>query len=72
MSARKKVSMVVGLAQSAIGAFATVFSYVLYHNFFGIQAVLNVPQGNLLLYMLVLIVFGSLSIISGLFLVNEQ
>jgi len=62
----------VGLTQSVIGAFATVFAYVLYHDFFGMQEVLNVPQKDVLLYMLVLIVFGLLSIISGLFLVNEQ
>jgi len=64
--------MVVGFTQSVIGAFATVFAYVLYHNFFGIQTLLNVPQQDLLLYMLILIVFGLLSIISGLFLINEQ
>jgi len=62
----------VGLAQSVIGAFATVFAYALYHNFFGMREVLNVPQKDVLLYMLVLIVFGLLSIISGLFLVNEK
>jgi len=31
-----------------------------------------VPQRDVLLYMLILIAFGLLSIISGLFLVNEQ
>jgi len=72
LSIRRKVSIVVGLAQSLIGAFATVFAYVLYYNFLGIQAVLNVPQKDVVLYMLILIVFGLLSIISGLFLVNEQ
>jgi len=69
---RRKVSTIVGLTQSVIGAFATVFAYILYHNFFGMQIVLNVPQNDVLLYMLILIVFGLLSIISGLFLVNEQ
>jgi len=72
LSARRRVAMVVGLMQSVIGVFVTVFSYVLYHNFLGIQAVLNVPQKDVVLYMLILIVFGLLSIISGLFLVNEQ
>jgi len=72
LSVRRKVSIVVGLAQSVIGAFATVFAYIIYHNFFRIQEVLNVPQKDVLLYMLILIVFGLLSIISGLFLVNEQ
>jgi len=64
--------MVVGLTQSVIGAFATVFAYLLYYNFFGMQTVLNVLQRDVILDMLVLIVFGLLSIISGLFLVNEQ
>jgi len=62
----------VGLAQSVIGAFATVFAFFLYYNLFGMQAVLNLPQKEVVLYMLILIVFGLLSIISGLFLVNEQ
>jgi len=69
---RRRVSIFVGLTQSVIGAFSTVFAYVLYHNLFGIQGVLNVPQRDVLLYMLILIAFGLLSIISGLFLVNEQ
>lgn len=72
MTLRKKFSIFVGLTQSLIGAFATVFAYVLRYDFFGIQEVLNVPQQDVLLYMLVLIVFGLLSIISGLFLANEQ
>jgi len=72
MGIRRKISIVVGLAQSVLGALVAVFAYILYHNFFDIQAVLNVPQKDVVLYMLVLIVFGLLSIISGLFLVNEQ
>jgi hypothetical protein len=64
--------MAIGFAQGIIGGFAAAFAYVLYYNFFGIQTVLNVPQQDVLLYMLVLIVFGILSIISGLFLVNER
>jgi len=33
---------------------------------------LNVPSKDVVLFMLVLIVFGLLSIISGLFLINEE
>jgi len=62
----------VGATQSVIGAFATVFAYFLYYNVLGLQTVLNVPQKDVVLYMLILIIFGLLSIISGLFLVNEQ
>jgi len=72
LSIKRKVSIVVGLAQNVIGAFATVFAFILYHNFLGIQAVLNITAKDVVLYMLILIVFGLLSIINGLFLVNEQ
>lgn len=72
MGIRRKVSIAIGLAQSVIGALATVFAYLLYHDFFGIQALLGVTSKDVVLYMLTLIVFGLLSIISGLFLVSEQ
>jgi ABC-type Na+ efflux pump permease subunit len=69
---RRNVSIAVGLTQSIIGALATIFAYLLYHNFLGIQTMLNVPSKDVILFMLVLIVFGLLSIISGLFLVNKK
>jgi len=72
MSIRRKFSFFVGLAQSIIGASATVFAFILYHNFLGIQAVFNVTAKDVVLYMLILIIFGLLSIISGLFLINER
>ncbi len=53
-----------------MGSLATVFAYLLYYNFLDMQTVLNVPQQDVVLYMLVLIVFGLLSIISGLFLLS--
>jgi len=69
---RRNVSIAVGLAQSIIGVFAAVFAFILYYNFSGIQTVLNIPQKDVLFYMLVLIVFGFVSIVGGLFLVNGQ
>ena len=72
MGMGRKLSIFIGMAQGVIGAFATVFAYVLYHNFFNVQELLNVPAQDVVLYMLVFIVFGSLSIISGPFLVNGQ
>jgi len=72
LSIRRKVSIAIGLAQSVIGALATVFAYLLYHDFLGIRALLSVTSKDVVLYMLTLIVFGLLSIISGLFLVSEQ
>jgi len=72
LSIRRKLSFIVGIAQCAIGGLGSVFAYVLYHNFFNIQAVLNMPSQDALLYLLILIAFGLLSTISGLFLMNEQ
>jgi len=70
MGIRRKASITLGLVQSVIGSLATVFAYLLYYNFLDVQTVLNVPQKDVVLYMLVLIVFGLLSIISGLFLLS--
>lgn len=72
MSIRRKISIAVGLTQSTIGALASVFAYILYHDFFNIQGILNVSSQDVVSYMMVLIVFGVLSVISGLFLANEQ
>jgi len=71
MRVRKIFSRIIGVVQGAIGAVAVIFAYVLYHNFFNLQDVLNVTAGNLPLYILFLLIFGLLSIISGLFLMYE-
>jgi hypothetical protein len=70
MGIRRKVSIGFGAAQSIMGSLATVFAYLLYYNFLDMQTVLSVPQKDVVLYMLVLIVFGLLSIIGGLFLIS--
>lgn len=70
MGIRRKAAIAFGLAQSFIGSLTTVFAYLLYYNFIDVQTVLDVPQKDVVLYMLVLIVFGLLSIISGLFLLS--
>ena len=72
MTIRRRASILIGMTQSMLGALAAVFAYVLYYNFFEVQTLLNVPRTDVLLYMFLLIAFGLLSIISGLFLVNEQ
>jgi len=71
MRVRKIFSRIIGVMQGAMGALAVIFAYVLYHNFFNLQDVLNVTAGNLSLYILFLLIFGLLSIISGLFLIYE-
>lgn len=60
----------IGCFQSAIGASASIFAYLLYYNFLGVQVMLNVPSSDVASYMMVLIIFGVLSVISGLYLVT--
>ncbi len=70
--ARKILVTVVGTAQSAVGVLAVIVAYVLYSDFFSLQAWLHVNTERLPFYMLVLIVFGFFSIISGLFLLIQR
>jgi hypothetical protein len=49
-----------------------VFAFLLFYNAFGIQAILGVSVEGIGLYLWVFIIFGLLSVISGLILFNEQ
>lgn len=72
MGIRRKLSIAVGVAQSSVGVSASVFAYILYYNFFSVQEILNVHSQDTAYFMMVLIVFGVLSVISGLFLVASN
>ena len=67
----RTISRVVGLLQAFIGGMALIFAFLLFYNFFGVQAVLGLSVENIELYMLVFIVFGLFSIINGLLLFYE-
>lgn len=71
MGLRRILAVVVGSLQAAIGVLAVIFTYVLYHNFFDVQSLMNISE-NVPVYMLLLFVFGFVSIISGLFLIHER
>jgi len=71
MEVRKIISRVVGVAQSGMGVLAVIFAYLLYYNLFDVQGMLNASAQNAPLYMLLLLIFGLFSVISGLFLIYE-
>jgi len=71
MEVRKIISRVVGVAQSGMGVLAVIFAYLLYYNLFDVQGMLNASSQNAPLYMLLLLIFGLFSVISGLFLIYE-
>lgn len=71
MGLRRIFVALIGALQSALGILAVIFAFVLYHNFFDIQSLMNISE-NVPIYMLLLFVFGFVSIISGLFLIHER
>ena len=71
MEVRKIISRVVGVAQSGMGVLAVIFAYLLYYNLFDVQGMLNASSQNAPLYMLLLLIFGLFSVISGFFLIYE-
>lgn len=72
LNIRRKLSIAIGIAQSTMGVLVSVFAYILYHNFFSVQKILSVSSQDIAYFTMVLIVFGVLSVIGGLFLINER
>lgn len=72
MEIREAISKVVGLMQTAVGGMSMIFAFLLLHNVLNVQSVLGLSGENIELYMLVFVVFGLLSVISGLFLFYNQ
>lgn len=68
MRAVRTISKIVGLMQAIIGGMSLIFAFLLFYNFFGVQAVLGLTGDNIELNMLVFILFGLFSTISGLLL----
>ncbi len=72
MEMRRIASKAIGSVQTIIGSAVVVFALLLFNNFFDIQALLGFPLQNAEMYVMVLIVFGLLSVISGLFLLSQE
>ena len=71
MNIRGILAIIVGLMQIAIASLVFIFASCLYFNFFGVQGQLNGTMKSYHFHVLVLLAFGSLSIVSGSFLVYE-
>ena len=71
MNIRRTLTVAVGIVQGIVAALVLIFACSLYFNFFGVQTWLNVSVGTCYFHVLALLVFGFLSMISGLFLVHE-
>jgi hypothetical protein len=72
MNVRKNVAMFFGITQGVIGVFAIVFACVLYYNILDTRINLEIPFEQVSVYILILFVFGFVSILSGLVLIRER
>ena len=71
MKGRKLLTGFIGAIQEAIGVLAIAFCYVLYYNLFDVLNWLNIAAEHVAFYMLILSVFGFVSMVSGFFLIHE-
>ena len=71
MKTRKGLARIIGFAQTFIGGTAMVFAIFLFYDAFGIQTMFGFEAAESVVYVWLLIIFGILSLISGLFLFFE-
>ena len=71
MTIRRTLTNIVGVMQTALGGLAMVFAFLAYYNVFGMQTMLGVSAEGIGLYLWIFIIFGLLSVISGLILFYE-
>jgi hypothetical protein len=72
MNPKRMLSRAVGLVQSSIGALIMIFAFFIFYNIFDLQFTLGFPAEAIWLYLWSFIIFGLLSVISGLFLFYES
>ena len=73
MTIRKVVSLFVGGIQCVLGALASIFAYLVYSpSSEPVREMLSIESREVPLFMFLLLVFGMLSVLSGLFLVWDR
>jgi hypothetical protein len=72
MNPKRVLSRIIGLAQTVIGGAIMLLAFFIFYNVFDLQAALGFPAEAIGLYLWTFIIFGLLSVISGLFLFNES
>jgi hypothetical protein len=68
---RKNVARIAGGFQCVAGVLSSVFSYMIYVNAW-IREELSIEQEEIALFMFIFLVFGVLSIASGMILLREN
>ena len=68
MNAKRILSKAIGLIQTTIGCAIMLFAFFVFYNICDLRTVLGFPADAIGLYLWTFIIFGLLSVISGLFL----
>jgi uncharacterized membrane protein YozB (DUF420 family) len=68
---RTGLARILGFAQTIMGGTATFFAIFLFYNAFNIKTMFGFNTAETVIYVWLLIIFGILSLISGLFLFFE-
>lgn len=68
---RKTFAAIVGMVQVGIGALSILFTYILHRDLFDVQAMFHIPMENVPLYVLLFLVLGLFSTISGFSFIQE-
>ena len=71
MKTRTGLARIIGFAQTIVGGTAIVFAIFLFYNAFNIKTLLGFFVAETVIYVWLLIIFGILSLVSGLFLFFE-
>jgi len=71
LKAKRILSRAIGFAQVTCGAITTIFAFMVYYDALGVRVVMGFSAEGVGFYLWVLIIFGILSIVSGLFLLYE-
>jgi hypothetical protein len=72
MRVRRVISKTFGVLQTAVGVAIMIFAFLFFYNFFSMQEMLGIAPVSVGIYLWISIIFGLLSIISGLFLFYER
>lgn len=72
MKVKRILSKIIGLAQTVIGCLVMLFAFFIFYNILDLQTVIGFPENAIGFYLWIFIIFGLLSVISGLFLFYEQ
>jgi hypothetical protein len=71
MNPKRILSKIVGVTQTGVGGVIMLFAFFIFYNIFDLQTALGFTEESVGLYLWTLLIFGLLSVISGLFLVYE-